>query len=128
MGAANVPLDIDQGEDWTATIVYTDDLDEPHNVVAPCRLDIKSKTGQTQLSLSTPDVEPPEGEIPEINLSSEIGLIQLHIEDGVTANLVPGVYLYDLFITVNDGDEYVGNQVQRLIQGQVTVNKRTTVM
>lgn len=128
MGAANVPMDIDQGEDWTSTIVYTDDLDEPHNVIAPCRMDIKSKTGATQLSLSTPDVELPEGEIPEIGLSSEIGLIQLHIEDAVTANMVPGVYLYDLFVTVNDGDEYVGNQVQRLVQGQVTVNKRTTVM
>lgn len=127
MGAAFVPMDIDQGEDWTTTIVYTDDLDEPHNVIAPCRLDIKSKTGQTQLSLSTPD-EVIDGEIPEIGLSSEIGLIQLHIEDTVTAEMVPGVYLYDLFVTVNDGDEYVGNQVQRLIQGQVTVNKRTTVM
>ena len=127
MSAANVPLEIDQGEDWTTTIVYTDDLDMPHNVIAPCRLDIKSRTGQTQLSLSTPDVFV-EGEIPEISLSSEIGLIQLHIEDDVTANMMPGSYQYDLFVTVNDGDEYVGNQVQRILYGTCTVGARVTVM
>jgi hypothetical protein len=128
MSAAYVPMDIDQGEDWTGNIVYTDDMDQPHNVIAPCRLDIKNATGAIQLSLSTPDVPPPDGEIPEITLSSDIGLIQLHIEDTVTANLVPGVYKYDLFVTVNDGDEYVGNQIQRLIKGEVTVNQRVTVL
>jgi hypothetical protein len=126
MGAAYVPLDIDQGEDWTAQIVYTDDFDRPYNVVHPCRLDIKSPQGATQLSLSTPDTELPDGEIPEIGLSSEVGIIQLHIEDGVTAALLPGAYKYDLFVTVNDGDEYAGNQIQRLIQGECTVNQRVT--
>lgn len=127
MGAAYVPLDIDQGEDWTATIVYTDEMDQPYNVIAPCRLDIKNAQGATQLSLTTPDVFI-DGEIPEINLSSEEGLIQLHIEDLVTGALVPGQYKYDLFITVNDGNEFAGNQVQRLIRGEVTINQRTTVM
>ena len=127
MGAASVPLDIDQGEDWTATIVYTDELDQPYNVVAPCRMDIKNSQGATQLSLSTPDVFI-DGEIPEINLSSEEGLIQIHIEDMVTGAMVPGTYKYDLFITVNDGDEFAGNQIQRLIMGEVVVNQRVTVM
>jgi len=119
-------LDIDQGEDWTASIVYTDDFEEPYNVIPPCRLDIKNNLGATQLSLTTPDVELPEGMIPELGLSSEIGLIQIHIEDAVTGALLPGVYQYDLFVTVNDGNEYAGNQVQRLIYGEVTVNKRVT--
>ena len=61
MGAAYVPMEIDQGEDWTTTIVYTDDFDEPYNVIAPCRLDIKSKQGAIQLTLSTPDVDLPGG-------------------------------------------------------------------
>jgi len=126
MGAAHVPLDIDQGEDWTSTIVYTDESDQPYNVVPPCRLDIMSMTGQTQLSLTTPDTEVPEGEIPEIGLSSEIGLIQLHIEDSVTSALVPGVYKYDLFVTVDDGGEYAGSQVQRLIRGECVINQRVT--
>lgn len=128
MGAAYVPLDIDQGEDWTATIIYTDELDQPYNVIAPCRLDIKNTTGATQLSLTTPDTDPPDGTIPEIALSSEEGLIQLHIEDDVTGALMPGGYKYDLFVTVNDGNEYAGNQVQRLIRGEVTVNQRVTVL
>jgi hypothetical protein len=119
-------MEIDQGEDWTSTIVYTNDYDEPYNVIAPCRLDILSMTGQTQLSLTTPDTTLPEGEIPEIGLSSEIGLIQLHIEDAVTAALVPGQYKYDLFVTVDDGGEYAGSQVQRLVYGQVTINQRVT--
>lgn len=126
MGAANVPMEIDQGEDWTSTIVYTDDFDEPYNVIAPCRLDIKNNQGATQLSLSTPDEEVPEGEIPQIGISEEIGLIQLHIEDTVTKALLPGVYKYDLFVTVNDGDEYAGSQIQRLVAGACTVNQRVT--
>jgi hypothetical protein len=126
MSAGYVPMDIDQGEDFSASIVYTDDFDQPLNVIAPCRLDIKNNLGATQLSLTTPDVELPEGAIPEIGLSSEIGLIQLHIEDEVTAALMPGVYMYDLFVTVNDGDEYAGNQIQRLIYGEVNVNRRYT--
>jgi hypothetical protein len=121
-------MEIDQGEDWTASIVYTDDFDQPYNVIAPCRMDIKNRGGATQLSLTTPDTELPDGTIPDIGLSSEIGLIQLHIEDSVTGALVPGVYQYDLFITVNDGDEYAGDQVQRLIYGDVTVNQRVTQM
>ena len=126
MVATNVPMEIDQGEDWTSTVVYTDDQDQPYNVIAPCRLDIMSMTGQTQLSLSTPDTEVPEGEIPEIGLSSEIGLIQLHIEDAVTSALVPGVYKYDLFVTVDDGGEYAGSQVQRLIKGECIIDQRVT--
>lgn len=126
MGAAFLAMEIDQGEDWTSTVVYTDDFDQPYNVIAPCRLDIKSAQGATQISLTTPDSPVPDGTIPEIGLSSEIGLIQLHIEDTATSALVPGVYKYDLFVTVNDGNEYAGNQVQRLIQGDVTVNQRVT--
>ena len=126
MSAAYVPMEIDQGEDWSAQIVYTDEFDEPYNIKAPCRLDIKNTGGATQLSLTSPDAPIPDGSIPEIGISSEIGLLQLHIEDSVTAALIPGVYKYDLFVTVNDGNEYAGNQVQRLIYGEVTVNKRVT--
>ena len=119
-------MEIDQGEDWTTTIVYTDDFDDPYNVISPCRMDIKSNTGATQLSLTTPDTDYVQGDIPEIGVSSEIGLIQLHIEDSVTKSMMPGTYKYDLFVTVNDGNEYAGNQVQRLIAGTVTVNARVT--
>lgn len=128
MSAANVPLEIDQGEDWSVQIVWTDDYDEPMQIVAPCRLDIKNATGAVQISLLTPDVEVPQGTIPAIGVTEDIGLIQLHIEDTATAALQPGLYYYDLFVTVNDGDAYAGNQRQRIMAGQVLVNKRITVM
>jgi hypothetical protein len=64
--------------------------------------------------------------IPDIALSSDIGLIQLHITEEMTSALVPGAYKYDLFVTINDGNEYAGNQTQRLIRGEVTVNQRVT--
>jgi hypothetical protein len=82
-------MEIDQGEDWTTSIVYTDDFDEPYNVIDPCRMDIMSSQGATQISLTTPDTVVPEGTIPEIALSSEIGLLQIHIEDSVTSALIP---------------------------------------
>jgi len=128
MSGANVPMEIDQGEDWTASITYTNDFDEPYTVIAPCRMDIKNKMGATQLTLTTPEVEIPDGSIPQIGLSSEVGIIQLHIEDTVTASLVPGVYKYDLFVTVNDGNVYAGNQRQRIVYGTCTVNQRVTQM
>jgi hypothetical protein len=109
-------------------VVYTDDLDQPYNVIHPCRLDIKSKTGATQLSLSSPEDPLPDGYIPEIQVSSEIGLLQIHIEDAVTAAMVPGVYVYDLFVTIDDGNEYAGSQIQRILYGEVNVNKRITRM
>jgi hypothetical protein len=128
MTAAHVPIEIDQGEDWTVQIVYTDDMDQPYHVVAPCRMDIKNKQGATQLSLMTPETPPPDGTIPDILLSRDIGLIQIHIEDSTTAALLPGVYKYDLFVTINDGDAYAGDQVQRLIEGEVIVNQRVTTL
>ena len=108
MAAANVPIEIDQGEDWSAQIVWTDNYDEPYVLVNPARMDIKNAQGATQLSLLTPETTPPEGTIPAIRISSDIGLIQLHIEDTATAALMPGVYQYDLFVTVNDGGGCTG--------------------
>src|SRR5215510_1331108 len=84
MSAANVPMEIDQGEDWSVQIIWTDDFDEPWPVIAPARLDIKNKAGAVQITLQTPDTEVPEGTIPDIGLSTDIGLIQLHIEDTAT--------------------------------------------
>jgi hypothetical protein len=123
-----VPIEIYQGEDWTAQIVWTDDFDEPQQVIAPCRMDIKDNTGQLLVTLETPEEDLPEGEIPTISLSTDIGMVQLHLEDSVTAAFLPGLYKYDLFLTVNDGGAYAGNQQIPLLYGPVTVSKRTTVM
>lgn len=127
MPAAYVPMDIDQGEDFTSDVVWTDDFNDPVLVKHPCRLDVKSRSGQVICTFETdPDI--PDGEIPTIALSADIGLLQLHQTADVTAALTPGKYDYDLFASSDDGDEYAGNQVTRLIYGPCTVHKRVTEM
>src|SRR6476620_10351768 len=98
MPAAYVPVVIDQGEDWSTDVVWTDSYDNPQAVVHPCRMDIKGQTS-TLITLETdPDI--PDGTVPSINLSTEVGLIQLHIPASATASFAPGDYQYDLFVTV----------------------------
>lgn len=127
MSAAPVPIEIDQGEDFTAQIVWTDNYDEPQNLVDPARMEIKAPNGTIMYTLETnPSI--PEGEIADITLSPTTGLIQLHIPHTATSAFVPGNYIYDLFVTVSDSNVYAGNQTHRLLVGPVIVNKRITVM
>ena len=126
--ADNVPLVINQGEDFSAQIVWLDDYGNPQKLKAPMRMDLKPVVGSAPtLSLVTPDV--PTEDIPLISYSPDIGLIQLHIPKEMTSPLAPGKYYYDLFVTVNDETEYyAGDQVVRLIVGEAIVNQRITVM
>ena len=128
MPAANVPIVIDQGEDYTAQIIWTDADGAGQKLAAPIRMDIMGAGGQIVMSLTTPEVEAPDNQVPEITFSPDIGLIQIHIDKGQTAALPAGQYVYDMFCTINDGEAYAGNQQVRLLVGQVTVNKRITVM
>lgn len=128
MPAENVPLVIDQGEDFTAQIVWTDEYGNPQNIKAPMRMDLRGASVSPVLSLQTPVTDPPDGSIPHITYSPEIGLIQIHIPNAETAALAAGVYNYDMFVTINDGDAYAGDQVVRLLVGQCVVNNRITVM
>lgn len=126
MPAANVPLIIDQGEDFTAQIIWTDDAGSAQAVTAPMRLDIAGAGGQIITSLDT-EVPADPDEIPELSYSSDIGLIQIHIPNSQTAALAPGQYQYDLFVTVG-GEVYGGPQRHKLLAGDVIVNKRITVI
>jgi hypothetical protein len=128
MPAANVPLVIDQGEDFTAQIIWTDDNGNAQKLIAPMRLDIVSGGNLPIISLTTPTSPVPNGTIPAISYSTDIGMIQLHIPKEQTAALPAGVYNYDFFVTVNDGNVYAGNQQFRLLVGQVVVNQRITQM
>lgn len=122
-----LPMEITQGEDWTVQVVWTDNYDDPQFVVHPCRMDIKSPTGGTLIQLETnPAI--PDGEVPTIGLSEEMGLIQLHLDADSTSAFPPGIYNYDLFVTADDGSNYPGPQQTRLIYGTVSVNKRVTLM
>lgn len=127
MSAAYVSMVIDQGTDWTTEIIWTDNYDDPVQIVHPCRMELKSKTGQTVAQLET-DPDLPVGERPSIGISSDLGIIQLHLPKEQTAALNPGEYQYDLFVTMDDSLEQTGQQTTRLLFGDVTVNKRITVM
>jgi hypothetical protein len=124
---AVVPIELTQGEDFATQIVWTGVDDAPNNVIHPCRMDVKDAAGTTIISLATL-ASYPEGEIPEMITSPDIGMIQIYISATATAAMPHGVYGYDLFCTVDDEDAYAGNQINRLMAGQFTVNKRITVM
>lgn len=130
MPAETVPMYIDQGEDWTTQIIFTDPTGEPYQVIHPCRMEIKAKTGETLVTLDTvhPDDFIEGGPPPEIALSEEIGLIQIHIPREQTKTFPPDVYRYDLFVSTTDGGEYADEQVTRLLKGSVTVDKSVTTL
>ena len=127
MALANVPLDVYQGEDWSAQIIVTDQNNETVSLVRPMQMDIVNVFGELMLSLTVP-LSGTDGVIPEIDFSPDIGLIQLHIARAVTAALPAGTYSYDLFASVSDGAAYAGNQRIAVLNGSFNVSKRITEM
>lgn len=132
MAAGNVDLIIDQGEDFTAQIYWTDYNDDPRPLTAPMSMDIKSPYGQTVAHLYTPDVDWPDDQIEPIKYNTDTGWLQIHIPATTTDTMPAGNYSYDLWVTVDSGKVKVEQQTQtvfqsvRLLQGKVTVNKRIT--
>lgn len=127
METARIDLIINQGEDWAVQMIFTDERDRAMNLVNPFRMDIRDTTGQVQHTLETDDTDPTlQNGVPGIVVSSSIGLVQLYLDDAVTSDLVPGLYYYDIFGHCDDGNAYAGDQVIRLAQGTVNVQKRIT--
>jgi hypothetical protein len=126
MAAGRVDFVIDQGEDFTCQLIWSDFTDNPVPVTTPMRMDIKSPYGEVVHSLIVPDPPLPPDEIPGITYNTTSGLIQLHIPAVVSDTIVGGIYAYDLFVSVDDGAAYAGLQKTRLIQGQLTCRARIT--
>lgn len=122
-----VILEIRKGEDWTADFIWSDQYDSGMPIAHPCRMDIKSKDGSTLVSLMTdPDI--PDGEIPGISISPNIGLMQMHIPGSATGSFSPGQYVFDIYATYDDGNDYVGPQYKFLVSGQVQVIKNISTL
>lgn len=119
----SVEMEIIQGEDWTVDVIWTDNYDVGMRVLHPCKMTIKGSNGVLHTLVTNPDI--PDGEVPGINLSTDIGLLQLHIPEEVTSEFEPGGYNADLFVTV-DGGEFADTQVSRLFPARVTVVNRIT--
>ncbi len=127
MSAGSVHIEIYQGEDWTADIIWVDQYGQGVGVQHPCRRDIKAKDKSTLFTLET-DPDLPDDEIPTITYSNDIGLIQLHIPASVTKTFPPSQYVFDLFVTTDVDEAYGGSQVTPVLSGPVTVRPRVTVM
>jgi len=126
MSAANVDFLIDQGEDWTVQLVWNDFFDNPIPVVPPMRMDIKSPFGQVMVTLVPPDDPLPPDVIPPITYNTDSGLIQLHLDKTQTNTMQGGIFNYDLFCNVDDGEAFAGSQQVKLIYGTVTIRPAIT--
>lgn len=126
MAAGRVDFVIDQGEDWTTQLIWSDYSDNPVPVTEPMRMQIKSPYGEIVHTLVVPNPPLPPDEIPPITYNTTSGLIQLHIPAAITTTINGGLYSYDLFVSVDDGAAFAGFQLSRIIQGQVTCRARIT--
>lgn len=127
MQTSRVDMIVNRGEDWSVQLILTDQFDEPLKLATPFRMDVKDAAGQPVISLTSSDQAPDfQTEIPEITVSEDVGVIQLHIDDSVTRNLNIGQHSYDLFGHVTDDDIYAGDQVVKFCEGRFVVNKSIT--
>ena len=126
MTAGRVDFVMDQGEDWTCQLVWNDFFDNPITVIDPMRMDIKAPSGSVVHSLIYVTGLPPD-EIPPITYNSEAGLIQLHIPSTASDDIPGGIYNYDLWVNVDDGDVFTGNQKTPILRGLFEVRQRITL-
>lgn len=123
--AGRVDLEIDQGADFGLQIFWVDGDQVPFTVLSPMRMEIRNETGQVAYALQTDDAAPADA-IKTIIYNSDSGLIQLNIPAVDTANLRPGTYFYDLFVTYVDNEVTLETRLKRLIAGNISVNGRVT--
>ena len=122
--SALVDLEIDQGADYGVQLYWTSMDQQPFTVLAPMRMEIRDDVGNTMYTLATTDGTSTGTQTILYNSSS--GLIQLMIPAADTAGFPAGVYQYDLFVTYQDNAVTNATRLQRLIRGNVYVNKRVT--
>lgn len=125
MSAGIVDLEVDQGEDWGVQIFWTDAYNNAQPVNSPMQMDIKNDAGQVIYSLVTTDTAP-YPPVQTITYSADTGFIQLQIPKEDTVQFVPGVYSYDLFISVPDPDSDIPLKQTRLIAGSIYVSAKVT--
>lgn len=122
--SALVDLEIDQGADYGVQLYWTSMDQQPFTVLSPMRMEIRDDVGNTMYTLATSDGTSTGAQT--ILYNSGSGLIQLMIPAADTSNFPSGVYQYDLFVTYQDNDVTNATRLQRLIRGNVYVNKRVT--
>jgi hypothetical protein len=104
---------MDQGATWTLSIVYTDYNGNPIVLTGyTARMQLRSKFDSAAvLTLSTSNGG--------ITITPLTGTINLMATATQMESIQPGLYVYDLELTS-------GSNIQRLIQGQMTVRAQVT--
>jgi hypothetical protein len=123
VSAGVVDLMMDQGEDWSIQIYWTDMYNNALEIVDPIKMDIKNDAGQVIYSMQFGVLE---GSIATISYAGDSGFIQLQIPTAITRDFVPGNYFYDLFISTPDPDSDIPVKLTRLIKGQLFVDAKVT--
>lgn len=111
------------GGDFAAQVFWTDEYGDPVPVTEPILLDVKDANGQIAMRFST-DGDP--ASAPTISYASSAGFFQLTAPNSVTATLVPGRYVFDLFAAVADSASPFQRQVQQVVGGVLSALPRIT--
>lgn len=116
-------LECAQGEDAVWQFFWQDEYGEPVPVSNPILMDVKDANGQIAMRFATnADLATQAA----IELSSSNGFIQITAPASVTATLVPGRYLWDMFASVADSAAPFQNQLQQVVSGWLVVDSRVT--
>ena len=113
--AGTYNINCDQGATLSRTITWTDSARNPYNVTGyTARMHVRTlaNAASTLVELTT--------ENSRISLGGTAGTITLTIPATVTANLTPGLYVYDLELVSGS------NVVSRLIEGNFKVKAEVT--
>jgi hypothetical protein len=102
-------LFIDQGTDFSAVIVVSDEAGDPR--------DLTGFTGRAKLKRSF-DTEINTSF--EVNINPSAGEVTLSLSNQTTSNIRHGRYVYDVELVSN------ANIVERVIQGTITVDPEVT--
>lgn len=106
--AIKANLIIDQGADYSTTIMMTD-VDD--NQISLTGFTAEAQMRKTYTSSNSVAFS--------VTLNESLGEVTLSLTDTQTANIVAGRYVYDVFLTSN-------NITSRIIEGIVTVTPRVT--
>lgn len=113
--AGTYNINCDQGATLSRTITWTDSARNPYNLTGyTARMHVRTlaNAASTVVELTT--------ENSRISLGGAAGTVTLTIPATVTANITPGLYVYDLELVS------ASNVVSRLIEGNFKVKAEVT--
>jgi len=118
MPAAQYNLALEQGATFRLTITWTDNASAPIDLTgAHAHMQIRTQHANTDTGSPLIDIDDTSG----ITLGGPAGTIEILIDETLTAPLTVSNALYDLYITMPNGDR------DRILEGSVTIDPQVTV-